>query len=134
MMSVCGVLCSECPAYLGEAKGIAHQRRTVEAWHRIYGLNETAEHISCVGCLGTDEELFYTSRNCAARGCCRSKGLSSCAECPVETCADLEKAQSVWDEVPALVDKLSASDFAEYALPYCDHRKRLAAARLAFRY
>jgi len=128
-MSACGVLFSECPAYLGAAKGIEHQVRTVEAWHRIYGLNETAEHISCGGCLGTDEEVFYTSRNCGARRCCQSKGFSSCAECPEESCTLLEKAQSVWDAVPNLATTLSPSDFATYAQPYCDHRKRLAAAR-----
>lgn len=129
MISACGVLCSECPAYLGQSKGVAHQQRTVEAWKRIYGLNETAEHISCCGCLGPDAEVFYTCRKCKARICCRSKGLSCCAECPVESCADLEKAQSNWDEVPNLVEKLSPADFEMYAMPYCGHRERLAAAR-----
>jgi len=132
MMSACGVLCSECPAYLGANKGIEHQRRTVEAWHRIYGLNETIEHISCGGCLGPEADVFYTIRNCGARRCCQSRGFSSCAECPNESCADLEKAQSVWDEVPDLINKLSSSDFATYARPYCDHRKRLTTARASF--
>ena len=129
MISACGVICSNCPAYLGATKGIDHQMQTVEAWHRIYGLNETIEHITCGGCLSQDEEVFYTSRTCKARNCCRSKGFSSCAECPEENCADLEAAQAVWDSVPDLVDKLSAADFATYALPYCNHRPRLAALR-----
>lgn len=132
MMSACGVLCSACPAYLATTKGRTHQKRTVEAWHRIYGLNETVEYISCCGCLGPDEEVFHTSRTCKARRCCRSKGFSSCAECPIELCVDLEKTQSVWDEVPNLMNKLSSADFDTYARPYCDHRKRLASARAAF--
>lgn len=132
MMSACGVLCSECPAYLGVTKGIAHQKRTIEAWYRIYELNETVEHISCNGCLGPDDEVFHTSRNCKARRCCRSKGFGSCAECPIESCVNLEKAQSVWDGVPNLIDKLSTTDFATYARPYCDHRKRLATVRTSF--
>jgi hypothetical protein len=129
MMSVCGVLCSECPAFGGAAKGLAHQRRTVEAWRRIYGLSETPRRITCGGCLGPDEELFHTSRNCAARRCCRRKVLSSCAQCPREACSDLERAQSVWDEVPQEEARLSAADFAAYARPYCGHRERLAALR-----
>jgi hypothetical protein len=133
MMSACGVLCSDCPAYLGAARGIAHQERVVEAWHRIYGLDEAPEHISCSGCLGSDDELFYTSRTCQARQCCQSKGFSSCAECPEETCAKLEKAQSVWDEVPKFIHNLSTADFESYARPYCDHRQRLASARAEFR-
>ena len=133
MMSACGVICSECPAYLGSEKGITHQKRTAKAWERIYGLKEKIEDISCCGCLGPDEEVFYTSRNCKARLCCRSKKFGSCAECPVESCVDLEKAQSAWDEVPNLSGKLSSTDFDTYARAYCGHRERLAGARLSFR-
>jgi hypothetical protein len=133
MMSVCGVVCSQCPAFHGSSKGIEYQGRIVEAWHRIYALDEIAENISCSGCLGPDEELFYTSRSCKARRCCRAKSFTSCAECPVEACMDLENAQAVWDEVPKLIDKLALSDFETYARPYCDHRKRLSAMRAEFK-
>ncbi len=133
MMSVCGVLCSDCPAYLGRAKGLAHQERTASAWQRIYGLSVSAESITCGGCLGPDEELFYTSQNCKARLCCLSKGFGNCAECFVESCQDLEQAQSLWDGVPDLVGVLSHEDFATYAQPYCGHRQRLADARTSRR-
>lgn len=129
IMSACGVLCSDCPAYLGNEKGRAHQERTVKAWHRIYGLNETPETISCGGCLSADDQVFYTSRKCKARRCCLSKGLASCAECPVENCPDLERAQSVWDGVPEIAKPLSHADFVRYAQPYCNHRQRLMEAR-----
>jgi hypothetical protein len=129
MMSACGVMCSGCPAYLGEAKGLEHQRRVATAWRRIYGLHETALNISCGGCLGPDDKLFHTSRKCTARLCCRQKGFKSCAECSLESCSDLEKAQAVWDGVPDLAESLSRADFTTYAKPYCGHRRRLAAAR-----
>ncbi len=129
MMSACGVMCSECPAYLAASKGLEYQREVVEAWHRIYGLNETVANISCGGCLGSDEDVFHTCRRCSARNCCRSKGLNSCAECAERECRDLERAQSVWDGVPALSSSLSSTDFDTYARPYCGHRERLAAAR-----
>ncbi len=129
MMSACGVLCSDCPAYTAASQGSDYQKQVVEAWERIYGLKEVPEHISCGGCLRTDEDLFYTSRNCQARWCCRSKGLKSCAEYQIEACPDLERAQAVWDDVPMLGNKLSPSDFDIYARPYCGHRARLEAAR-----
>ncbi len=109
MMSVCGVLCSECPAYLAVSKGAAYQRRTADAWRRIYGLSETAGNISCGGCLGPDDQLFHTSRSCKARRCCRDKGLTSCAACPNVSCEDLERAQSVWDGVPNPASALSGA-------------------------
>ncbi len=109
--------------------GHEYQQRVVDAWRRIYSLDEIPEHNSCGGCLGEDEDLFYTSRNCKARRCCRQKGLNSCAECPTESCPDLETAQAVWDDVPKLCSELSPSEFDTYAQPYCGHRQRLEEAR-----
>jgi hypothetical protein len=123
------VLCSECPSYLAAAKGAAHQQRTADAWRRIYGLSEKAENISCGGCLGPDGDLFHTSGSYLARRCSRSYGFNSCAQCPKESCQDLEKAQSQWDEVPQIGSTLSPADFEAYARPYCGHRSRLSAAR-----
>jgi hypothetical protein len=131
MMSACGVMCSQCPAYQASAKGVEHQRATVDAWHRIYGLNEAPEDISCGGCLGSDDDLFHASRGCAARRCCQGHGLSSCAECSDESCEDLERAQALWDEVPQIGAGLTGADFDMYARPYCGHRGRLAALRAA---
>jgi len=54
MTSACGVTCSDCPAYHAAAKGRAHQRRTAEAWRRIYHLKARTEDISCGGCLALE--------------------------------------------------------------------------------
>ncbi len=132
MMSACGVLCSNCPAYLAAGKGHVYQQDVADAWHRIYDLNFSAEQITCGGCLGPDADLFCTMGSCAARKCSISKGLASCAECAEPECAELEKAQAVWDGVPDLIRRLSPEDFEIYAQPYCGHRDRLAAARAAF--
>lgn len=128
MMSACGVWCSACPAFQGRAKGPVHQKRTADAWQRIYSLSEAPENISCGGCLGPDEQLFHGSRTCAARRCCRDHLLHSCGECPKRPCEDLERAQALWDGVPQLASTLSHGDFLTYAQPYCGHRRRIAGA------
>ena len=129
IVSACGVLCSDCPAYFGLEKGLEHQLGTAAAWRRIYGLRETAANIACGGCSGPDDRLFHTSRKCRARLCCRKKGFTTCAACALTSCPDLEKAQSVWDGVPEVAKSLSPEDFEIYARPYCGHRRRLEAAR-----
>src|SRR5574338_820152 len=128
-MSACGVLCADCPAYLAASKGIASQRRVAEAWHRIDGLNETPERISCGGCFGPDEQMFHTGRGCKARHCAHRHDFVSCAECVRPGCPLLEKAQAVWDHVSELSAVLSHSDFVRYVQPYCGHRRRLLLAR-----
>ena len=129
MISACGVLCSECPAFLGKTNGPQYRQEAAAAWRRIYRLRATPEQMSCGGCLAADDEVFHTCRKCEARLCCRGKGFATCGECPDPACAKLEKAQSVWDSVPALAGRLSASDFDTYAKPYCGHRERLASVR-----
>ena len=131
MMAACGVLCSGCPAFRDRDDGIDQQEAAV-AWRRISGLKQKAEDISCGGCLGPEDQLFRTCRNCKTRRCCRKKGLRSCAECTIESCALLEKAHAQWDGVPKLVQVLSRADFTKYVEPYCDPRKRLERARRAF--
>jgi hypothetical protein len=132
MMSACGVMCSECPAFHGKEQGLAHQKRTAAAWKRIYGMKVTAADIDCGGCSGEDDRLFRSSVQCKARQCCRAGGFASCAECSVDSCARLEEAQAVWDEVPRLIKILSKKDFAIYAQPYCGHRERLGQVRREF--
>lgn len=129
MISACGVICSDCPAYLAASKGPAYQEQVAEVWHRIYGLEEPPTNISCSGCLGKDDQIFHTCLHCNARRCSRSKGLRTCAGCTVEDCEDLENAQSAWDGVPRLASTLSPEEFETYARPYIGHRERLAAAR-----
>ena len=132
-MSACGVLCSGCGAFRADSKGNEYQQTVAAAWRRIYGRDEATADISCHGCLGPDEQVFHTSVRCTARRCCMSKGFKSCAECPKNSCDYLERAQSVWDGVPQIGSTLSAEDFERYALPYCGHRERLAAARRVYR-
>ncbi|HUL43459.1 MAG TPA: DUF3795 domain-containing protein [Bacteroidota bacterium] len=133
VMSACGIICSNCAAYVAASKGLDDRKEAAEAWSRIYGFQTAPEKMSCGGCLGSDDKIFHTSIKCSARRCCLTKGLKSCAECPEESCELLARAQSIWDPVPEICAKLSPSDFEKYAQPYCGVRERFEAARRAFR-
>lgn len=130
LMSVCGVLCSGCAAYRGGRKGLEYQKLAAAAWRRIYRLKVTPEQMACGGCLAPDEMVFHSCQRCKARNCCRAKGFPNCAACgEAASCGLLAKAQSVWDGVPKIAEKLSPADVEAYARPYLDHRRRFAAAR-----
>jgi hypothetical protein len=132
VMSACGVSCSDCAACVAATRGLDYQKEAAEAWSRIYGFQTQPEKMSCGGCLSSNDQVFHASVNCAARRCCLSKGLNSCAECPEKSCELLARAQSNWDTVPEIGAKLSSSDFEMYARPYCGYRERFEAARRAF--
>ncbi|HTT57912.1 MAG TPA: DUF3795 domain-containing protein [Opitutaceae bacterium] len=58
-LSACGVICSECPAFVaGHSADPAARARVAAAWHDLYGLNFDPEAISCGGCFGPDEAVF----------------------------------------------------------------------------
>ena len=127
-MSACGVICSDCPAYVAGQAGIpAARARVAAAWHELYGLSFGPDVITCGGCRGSDDALFFTSRNCAARRCCRTRGFASCAACARRPCADLERAQSVWDGLDERAATLPAPVFREFVQPYCGARQRVPA-------
>ena len=125
-MSACGVICSDCPAFVAaRSRDPSVRERVAAVWHKLYELDFGPEAISCGGCLGPDEDVFCTSRSCSARRCCRSRGLASCAECADRPCAALERAQSVWDGLDERAGTLPEPVFREFVLPYCGARKRV---------
>lgn len=128
-MSACGVICSECPAYVAaQSPDPAARARVAAAWHELYGLNFGPEVITCGGCHGSDEALFFTSGKCAARRCCRSRGLAHCAACADRPCTDLERAQSNWDGLEERAATLPEAVFREFVQPYCGARRRVPGA------
>ena len=125
-LSACGVICSQCPAFVaGQSADPAARTRVAAAWHEIYGLSFGPEVITCGGCLGPDEEVFITSRKCAARSCCRARGLANCAACADRPCAKLEQAQTNWDGLEERAPTLPAPVFRAFVQPYCHARQRV---------
>ena len=128
-LSACGVICSQCPAFVaGQSADPAARARVAAAWHDLYGLNFGPEAIACGGCFGPDEAVFPTSRQCAARRCCRDRGMVNCAVCGDRPCARLERAQTNWDGLEERATTLPEPVFREFVLPYCHARQRVPPA------
>ncbi len=129
VMSACGNLCSDCPAYVaGRTHDRTRQERIAAAWQKIYDLTFPPETITCGGCPGDQPAAFVSCRQCAVRLCVTAKGLAHCALCEEYPCAKLDKAQADFDGLESMADKLSEEEFAEFVAPYCHARDRLAAA------
>lgn len=128
-MSACGVVCSDCGAYLAAQKGDpAYQREVAAAWKRIFNLDVPAEALTCAGCTSVEGVAFATCKECFVRQCVQAKGIAHCAVCDDYPCAELSRAQSQYDNLEQMAGRLSEDDFARYVAPYCQARERLAAA------
>jgi hypothetical protein len=128
-MAACGVVCSECGAYLAaKSADPALQERVAAVWNRIYGIEVKPQAVTCGGCLSVDAVPFSSCRDCWVRTCVLSKGIAHCGLCDQYPCAELEKVQAQYDHLAKKAESMSGEEFAAYVLPYCHARERLASA------
>lgn len=91
MIAYCGLVCTECPAYLATLEDDDDQRRKVaENWSRDYNADIKPEDINCEGCLPGRSVYFSHCNVCEIRACGTSRGLQNCAYCDDFACERLE--------------------------------------------
>lgn len=88
----CGLICSECPAYLATQADDDEKRAEVAAqWSKEFGGQFKPEDINCDGCLSTGERVFGYCRECKIRLCGAERSLPNCGHCPDYACEQVEK-------------------------------------------
>jgi hypothetical protein len=128
-MSACGIVCSDCGAYIAQQKGDpAYQAEVAAAWKRIFNLDVPPEALSCAGCTSLEGQTFSSCQDCFVRQCALAKGIAHCGLCDDFPCAEFNRVQAQYDHLDQMAERLSEDDFARYVAPYCEARERLAAA------
>jgi hypothetical protein len=91
MISVCGLLCNECGAFIATAKDSDEKRAEVaELWSQQYNQNIKPEDINCDGCTTDSDRLFGHCKVCEIRKCGKEKAVVNCAYCDEYACEKLE--------------------------------------------
>lgn len=100
MIAYCGLICSECPAYLAtQADDRAELERVAAMWREEYNAPDiTVESVSCDGCLGTAGHKCSHCFDCEIRACAMALNLDNCAHCADYAC---EKLEGFFGFVPA---------------------------------
>jgi hypothetical protein len=107
MISLCGLLCSDCPAFVATKNNDDNKRKEVaELWYRQYNVKLKMEDINCSGCLSDSEPLFCHCRVCEVRRCAKNKGIENCAHCEEYACEILEKIFKMDPETKKRLDKI----------------------------
>ena len=98
MVAFCGIVCTECPAYIATQKDDDGERRRVaKQWSKMFNADITPESINCDGCLSSGGKIFNYCAVCEIRTCGIDKDLENCAHCEEYICERLGK----WfEEVP----------------------------------
>jgi hypothetical protein len=93
IVAYCGLVCSECEAYLAtQADDRAALEQVAAKWREQFDLPEiTADSILCDGCPGTNggRRSGYCD-TCQLRACALERGVATCAHCADYACEKLE--------------------------------------------
>ena len=91
LIGVCGIVCSECGAYLATKKDDeALRKKTAKEWSKMFGAKVKPSDIVCVGCTATKGKHFHYCAECELRACGHKKKAKNCAHCNLYACEKLE--------------------------------------------
>ena len=113
IIAYCGLVCSDCPAYIAtQADDRAALERVAAQWREEYNAPDTTvESVICDGCLADDARHCGHWYDCEIRACGAARGLVNCAHCADYACEKLERffgfapdARPVLDEIRRSLD------------------------------
>jgi hypothetical protein len=92
MIAYCGLVCSQCPAYLATKNDDDDARKkTAQMYAKAFGFNITPGDINCNGCHSEDGVLISYCQSCEIRQCGRDRGIDNCTFCAEQPCEKLVK-------------------------------------------
>jgi hypothetical protein len=92
IISKCGLLCSECPAFIAYHTDDNELRETTaKQWSKTYNATILPEAVNCVGCQESSGVLFHHCTVCEIRICAREKEVRTCADCEQYKCARIKE-------------------------------------------
>jgi hypothetical protein len=104
MIAICGLTCSDCPAFLATQKDDDEERKRVaEMWSKEYGADMKPEDINCDGCILTEGRHIAHCSTCEIRKCGLERGVENCGHCDDYAC---EKLGKFFEMAPAAKDTL----------------------------
>lgn len=98
IIAYCGLICSDCPAYIAtQANDQEALEKVAAQWREEYDApNMTVKSILCDGCLDGPRKCGHCAE-CEIRACAVAKGVLNCAHCNDYAC---EKLIGFFDFVP----------------------------------
>jgi hypothetical protein len=107
MTACCGLVCTNCPAYLAtQANDDVAREKTVALYEKKFGFKLKPEEINCDGCLSVGGRLIGYCQVCEIRKCAIEKKVTTCAMCDEQPCDRLERFHEFSPDAKAGFDAL----------------------------
>jgi hypothetical protein len=110
LISFCGLLCSDCAAYLATQTDDDKKRAEVaQMWSRQYGVNLKPQDINCDGCVSDSARHIGHCSVCEIRKCGKQKKLTNCGYCDAYPCEKLSAFFSLVPDAKSRLDEIKNS-------------------------
>lgn len=110
IIAYCGIVCSECPAYVATQKDDnAAREETAELWSKQYGMTMKPEDVNCDGCTSQNKRHVGYCNICEIRKCGKGKQVVNCAYCDDYGCQKLTKFWANAPHAKATLEKVRKS-------------------------
>ncbi|KPJ49095.1 MAG: hypothetical protein AMJ38_03965 [Dehalococcoidia bacterium DG_22] len=110
MIAYCGLVCTQCPAYVATQNDDAEQReRVAKNWSEAFKVELTSEDINCDGCLPGHTHYFGHCAECKIRSCGIARGVVNCAYCEDYGCSKLLEFVDSVAEAKAKLEEIHAA-------------------------
>ena len=108
IISCCGLVCSECPAFLATKSNDPDKaQQTAELWSRLYHVDVKVADVWCEGCMLPGKKCHHAGE-CEIRACGIKLGVENCARCDDYPCAKLEGFFAMAPQARTTLDGLRA--------------------------
>jgi len=110
IVAYCGLVCTDCPAYVAtQADDRAALERVAAQWREEYNApGITVESVICDGCLGSTGRHWAHCFECDIRACGMARGVVNCAYCPDYACEKMERFFGFVPEARTVLDEIRA--------------------------
>jgi hypothetical protein len=112
MVAYCGIVCTDCPAYIAtQADDRAALERVAAQWREEFNVPEiTVESVICDGCLASNgARLAGYCSTCAIRACGVERDVVNCAHCAEYSCDKLDSFLSHGPDARKVLEEIRQS-------------------------
>ena len=107
MISMCGLACHECPAFLATHSNDDAKRAEIAAqWSKEYHAEIKPKDINCDGCVSTSGRLISHGHVCEIRKCGIAKEIKNCGFCEDYACDKLEQIFKMAPDAKKRLDEI----------------------------
>jgi hypothetical protein len=111
MTAFCGLICSECDAFIATQNDDDEKRAEVaRLWSQKYNINIKPAEINCDGCTSDSDRHIGHCQVCEIRKCGKQKNLENCAYCDDYSCDKLEGFQKMVPDAKKHLDSIKSEN------------------------